>query len=36
MTAQDYYEGRVTAAAPGTVPQQRGSQAKAEQDEEDA
>jgi NADH-quinone oxidoreductase subunit I len=26
MTAKDYYEGKVTAAAPGTVPQPRGSQ----------
>jgi NADH-quinone oxidoreductase subunit I len=35
MTAQDYYEGKVTAAAPGTVPQQRSSQAKPEPDGED-
>jgi len=34
MTAKDYYEGRVTAAAPGTVPQQRGSQAETEDGEE--
>ncbi len=26
MTAQDYYDGKVTQAAPGTVPQQRASQ----------
>jgi NADH-quinone oxidoreductase subunit I len=26
MTAQDYYDGKVTQAAPGTVPQQRSSQ----------
>ncbi|GAA2054385.1 NADH-quinone oxidoreductase subunit NuoI [Catenulispora yoronensis] len=26
MTAKDYYEGKVTAAAPGTVPQPRASQ----------
>ena len=35
MTAQDYYEGKVTAAAPGTVPQQRSS-AKPDPDGEDA
>ncbi|NUP53059.1 MAG: NADH-quinone oxidoreductase subunit NuoI [Catenulispora sp.] len=28
MTAKDYYEGKVTAAAPGTVPQPRASQHK--------
>ncbi|OLE23124.1 MAG: hypothetical protein AUG49_17040 [Catenulispora sp. 13_1_20CM_3_70_7] len=30
MTAKDYYEGKVTAAAPGTVRQPRASQAKAD------
>jgi NADH-quinone oxidoreductase subunit I len=31
MTAQDYYDGRVTEAAPGTVPQQRSSQKQQEE-----
>ena len=35
MSAQDYYEGKVTAAAPGTVPQPRSS-AKPDPDGEDA
>ena len=32
MTAQDYYDGKVTQAAPGTVPQQRSSQKRSGQE----
>ncbi|NUR26465.1 MAG: NADH-quinone oxidoreductase subunit NuoI [Catenulispora sp.] len=36
MTAKDYYEGKVTAAAPGTVPQPRASQNQDLKDREEA